>query len=163
MRSNFYIPRKYQMARTHSKKKGKSKSKKPIKKQIPSWVKYKAKEVELLITKYGKEGKTPSQIGILLRDEYGIPDAKMLTNKTVTKVLGEKKLLKSLPEDVIALIRKDLAIRKHLEANKHDQTAKLGLTLTENKINKLARYYKSKQKIEQNWKFDPQKAKIYLG
>ncbi len=151
------------MARTHSKKRGKSKSKKPIKKVIPSWVKYKAKEVELLITKYGKEGKSPSQIGILLRDEYGIPDAKILTNKTVSKILAEKKLLKAIPEDMVALIKKDLAIRKHIEGNKHDQTARIGLTLTENKINKLARYYKSKGKIEKTWKFDPQKAKIYLG
>ncbi|MFH1916960.1 MAG: 30S ribosomal protein S15 [Nanoarchaeota archaeon] len=151
------------MARTHSHKRGKSGSKKPVKRVISSWVKYKAKEIELLITKYGKEGKNPSKIGILLRDEYGIPDTKVITGKTITKILHEKKLIKGIPEDMIALIKRSLAIRKHLEANKHDQTARIGLTLTDNKINKLARYYKRMGTIEKDWKFDPAKAKIYLG
>ena len=151
------------MSRQHSRKHGKSGSKKPVKKVIPSWVKYKPKEVELLIVKYGKEGKQPSQIGMLLRDEYGIPDAKLITSKSITKTLEEKKLLKEIPEALLALIRRSLVIRKHLESNKHDQPAKLGLTLTDNKINRLARYYKKHKQLPMDWKYNPERAKIYLG
>ena len=45
------------MARMHSRKKGKSSSKKPIKKTLPVWLRYKPNEVELLIAKLSKEGK----------------------------------------------------------------------------------------------------------
>lgn len=151
------------MARSHSRVHGKSGSTKPVKKVIPSWVQYKPKEVELLIVKYGKEGKQPSQIGLLLRDEYGIPDAKMITGKSISNVLEEKKLGAELPEQLLALITRSLALRKHLEKNKHDQPAKLGLTLTDNKINRLARYYKKRKVLPSDWKYNPERAKIYLG
>ena len=151
------------MSRHHSGKKGQSGSSKPVKKVIPSWVKYTAKEVEMLVSKYGKEGKEPSQIGILLRDEYGIPDTKLITKKTISHILVEKKLAKEIPEQLLALIRKSLAIRKHLEDNKHDQPAKLGLTLTDSKINRLVKYYKKQKLLAQDWKYVPEKAKIYLG
>ena len=43
------------MARMHSRKRGKAGSKKPMKKVLPLWVRYKAKELELLIVKLAKE------------------------------------------------------------------------------------------------------------
>ena len=81
------------MARMHSRKKGKSASTKPVKKAIPSWSRYKAREVELLVLKLAKEGKTSSQIGIVLRDMYGVVDVKIITKKSITDILREKKLL----------------------------------------------------------------------
>ena len=39
------------MARMHSRKRGKHGSKKPAKKTSPPWIRYKPKEVELLIAK----------------------------------------------------------------------------------------------------------------
>ena len=44
------------MARMHSRKKGKSGSRRPIKKTPQTWVRYKSKEAELLIVKLAKEG-----------------------------------------------------------------------------------------------------------
>jgi small subunit ribosomal protein S15 len=151
------------MARSHSGKKGQSGSKKPIKKVSPAWMKYKAKEVELLVVKYGKEGKTPSQIGLFLRDVYGIPSVKTVTKKSISQILDEKKMGRDVPEDLVALIRRAVMIKKHLEENKHDQPAKLGLRLTENKIMSLAKYYKRIKKIPSDWKYNPETAKIYLG
>ena len=72
------------MARMYSRKKGKSGSKKPLKATLPTWVRYKSKEVELLITRLAKEGATPSHIGLILRDTYGIPNEKIITNKKIT-------------------------------------------------------------------------------
>jgi len=150
------------MARMHSRKKGKSKSTKPINKTVPSWVTHKAKEVEMLVVKVAKEGLSASQIGIKLRDSYGIPDVKIITGKSITKILAKKKLEKEIPEDLMALIRKSVLIRKHLEENKHDEPAKRGLTLTDSKINRLAKYYKRTGKLPANWKFDTKKARLYL-
>src|SRR3989338_2867307 len=130
------------MARMYSRKRGKHGSKKPAKKTAPSWIRYKAKEVELLIAKLAKDGKSSSQIGILLRDTYGIPNVLALCGKSISSILKEKKLLKDVPEDLTALFKKYSEIRKHLEANKHDETAGRGLSLTESKINRLIKYYK---------------------
>ena len=81
------------MARMHSRKKGKSGSKRPVRKTLPSWIRYKPKEIELIVIKLAKEGKTTSEIGAILRDVYGIPDIKKLLKKNITKLLEEKKLL----------------------------------------------------------------------
>ncbi len=150
------------MARMHSRAGGKSGSTKPVKKSTPSWLQYKAKEIELLISKYAKEGKSPSQIGLYLRDEYGIPDVKVVVGKSISKILAEKNLSGDIPEDLLALIRKAMFIRKHLEENHKDQPAKRGLTLTESKIMRLAKYYKRTKRLPADWKYDPKKVRLYI-
>lgn len=141
----------------HSRKKGKHGSKRPAKKTAPSWLLYDAKKAELLIAKLAKDGKTPSQIGILLRDAYGIPSVSALCGKSVTEILKEKKLVQEVPEDLTALFRKYAAVKKHLEANKHDETAARGLLLTESKINRLVKYYKRSGRVPEAWKFDAER------
>ncbi len=150
------------MARMHSRKKGKSGSTRPAVLKKPSWASHSAKEVELLITKYAKEGMSTAKIGLSLRDGYGIPSVKLLTGKTIGQILAQKKLSPDIPEDLMALIRKAVFIKKHLEANHKDQTAKRGLKLTESKINRLAKYYKSAGKLAQEWKYDPERIKLYV-
>ena len=149
------------MARMYSRKKGKSGSKKPFKK-TPLWVRYKPKEVELLIVKLAKEAKTASQIGLTLRDTYGIPDTKKVAGRKITKILEEKKLLPKLPDDLMALIKKDIAVRKHIERNAKDETAKRGLILAESKIKKLVIYYKRTNKLPEEWKYDPKRVRFYI-
>lgn len=145
----------------HSRKRGKHGSKKPAKKTAPSWIRYKAKEVELLIAKLAKDGKSSSQIGILLRDTYGIPNVLALCGKSISSILKEKKLLKEVPEDLTALFKKYSEIRKHMESNKHDETAARGLLLTESKINRLIKYYKRSERIPETWKFDPERTEFF--
>jgi small subunit ribosomal protein S15 len=142
------------MARMHSGKKGKHGSKKPAKKTIPSWTRYKGKEAELLISKLAKEGKTSSQIGVILRDTYGIPDVHILCGKTISSILKEKKQVSEIPEDLTAMFKRFAAIRKHLENNRHDQTAARGLQLAESKINRLVKYYKRTGRMAETWKFN---------
>lgn len=151
------------MARMHSRRKGKAGSKKPAKKQKPTWLRYKDKEIEQIILKLSKEEKTPSQIGVILRDSYGIPDVQVILNKKVSKVLEENKILSSLPEDIVALIKKGISISKHLETNKKDVPARRGLELTESKIHRLSKYYKKIGRIPQDWKYDRSKAKLLIG
>ncbi|MDP3765748.1 MAG: 30S ribosomal protein S15 [Nanoarchaeota archaeon] len=149
------------MARMHSRKRGKHGSKKPAKKAVPSWILYDAKKTELLISKLAKDGKSGSQIGVLLRDAYGIPNISVLCGKSISAILKEKKLGQEVPEDLIALFRKYAAIRKHLEANKHDETAARGLLLTESKIGRLTKYYKRSGRIPEAWKFDTERAGFF--
>ena len=151
------------MARMYSRKRGQSGSTKPSSKKLPSWVSYSAKEVELLIVKLAKEGKTPSQIGVYLRDEYGIPSVKLLCEKSINDILEAKGFQKELPEDIVALLQKVNNIKDHLEGNHKDQPANRGLTLTESKILRLVRYYKRSGRIAKTWNYNPKQIKMYLG
>jgi len=150
------------MARMHSRKKGKSGSKKPLNDKAPNWERYEKKEVELLIVKLAKEGKTSAQIGTILRDSYGIPNAKQITKNSITKTLAENKVSTKLPEDMIALIKREIIILNHLEENKHDQPSKRGAQLTESKIKRLAKYYKKHNRIPQTWRFSRENIKLLL-
>ncbi len=149
------------MAKMHSRGRGNAHSNKPLTTTIPTWIRYKSKEIELLIGKLAKEGKSSSEIGIVLRDSYGVPSVKLLTGKRVQQILAEKKLQKELPEDLFSLIKKSVLVRKHLEANKQDMAAVRGLQLTESKIKRLAKFYKKEKKIQPTWKYDPGSVKIY--
>lgn len=148
------------MARMHSRRKGKSGSKRPEENKKQTWQRYSAKEVESLVVKVAKTDKKPSQIGMILRDSYGIPDVKTITSKKISQILSENKVKQELPENLIYLIKKYIKVAEHFEANKQDMTAKRGLQLTESKINRIVKYYKANKKIPKEWKFDREKAKL---
>ncbi len=149
------------MARMYSRKRGKSGSTRPVEKKQKVWIRYKANEVEMLITKLAKEGNPASKIGLILRDTYGIPNVKLILEKSITKFLEEKNLTGELPEDVLALIQKALKLRKHNEQNHHDMGGKRGLQLTESKIKRLAKYYKRIGKMPETWKYQLDKLSLY--
>ena len=146
----------------HSRDKGKSGSTKPLEKKTYKWVKYKPKEIEQLITKLSKLGKTPSQIGLILRDQYGIPDIKSITKNKLLAILKKNKLNPELPEPLSALIKKEIVLLKHMEKNKHDQPSKRGLNLTESKIRRLTKYYKKKGVLPKDWKYSKEQAKLLV-
>src|SRR3989344_7133310 len=149
------------MAKMHSRARGQSGSKRPAKK-VPSWAPYKEKEVEKLVIKYAKAGKSSSEVGIILRDSYGINSVKALTGKSVSGILKENQLEKKLPEDILSLIKKMIAIRQHQEKNKQDQFAKRGLILTNSKIRRLVKYYKRVGRLPDTWTLDTDRLKMYL-
>ncbi len=150
------------MARMHSRKRGKSGSKKPPRTASPDWVTYSAKEVESLVLKLRKEGHSSAMIGMILRDQYGIPSVKLVTGKKVTKILDENGLLDDIPEDLMALIRKAVNLRKHIELHPKDRHSLRGLQLTESKIRRLVKYYRRTGKLPEKWRYDPEKARLLV-
>ena len=133
------------MARMYSRKRGKSGSTKPTT-EMPGWVTYSEKEVEKLVLKYKKEGKSTSEIGMILRDKYGVPSVKSITKKRITGILKENNLTREIPEDLLNLIQRLVMLKTHLEKNHKDQTAKRGLLLTDSKIRRLIAYYQKSKK-----------------
>ena len=57
-----------------------------------------------------------------------------------------------IPEDLYCLIKKAVAVRKHLERNRKDMDAKFRLILIESRVHRLGRYYKKAGKLAPNWK-----------
>lgn len=149
------------MARIHARKKGKAGSKRPSTRTTPRWVRYKKNEVEELVVKLAKEGKTTSKIGLILRDQFGIPSVKNMTGKTVSQIMKEKKLYPEIPEDLLNLLKQAVNLREHLRKNKKDYTSKRGLELLESKIRRLGKYYDRKG-ILPGWRYEPEQAKLLV-
>ena len=141
------------MATMHGRGKGKSGSKKPESKEKPIWVKYSKEEVEIIIVKLAKQGMQPTKIGLVLRDVYGIPLVKPITKKSISKILKDHNLHAKEPYEISNLIKRASELKKHVEKSKHDKVAKRGLQLTEAKIRRLAKYYKSKGILDEKWKY----------
>jgi len=150
------------MARMHSRKRGKSGSIRPVGRRAPAWMTRSAKEIEHLIVKLAKEGKSAPEIGILLRDNYGVPSVKIVAGKSISDLLKEHNLMPKLPFDMTSLIGKAILLRKHLEENRQDMAALRGLQLTESKIKRLMKYYKKTGKLPQDWKYDPKTASLLV-
>ncbi len=145
------------MARMHSRARGKAASYRPVGRPKPEGG-LSAKEIEKKVVELAKQGKAPSQIGMILRDEHQTPDIKAVTGKRVATILADNDQGLELPEDLLSLIKKAVMIRKHLEDNKQDKPARRGLTLTESKIMRLTKYYKSAGHIQADWHYNPKQA-----
>jgi small subunit ribosomal protein S15 len=148
------------MARMYSRKKGKSGSTRPVKSML-DWVEYSPRDIETLIVNLAKKGETPSKIGVILRDQYGIPLVKLTNKKSITKILEEKGI-KTMPEDLMNLMKRAVNLEKHNSANPKDMSSKRGMQLIESKIRRLAKYYKRKGKLPKDWKYDLEKAKLMV-
>jgi len=59
-----------------------------------------------------------------------------------------------LPEDLYHLIKKAVAVRKHLEKFRKDKDAKFRLILIESRIHRLSRYYRRTKQLPPNWKYE---------
>ena len=150
------------MARMHTRRKGKSGSKKPPAKVPPSWVTAKPEDVERLVVELAKKGYSPSMIGLVLRDQYGIPDVKAITGKKVVQILKEHGLAPKIPEDLQNLIRKALRIRRHLETHRKDMHNKVALLRVESKIRRLVKYYKREGVLPPDWRYSPEEAAVLV-
>ena len=139
----------------HTHKRGRSGSTRPATKRPPAWCKYQPEEVEALVIKLAREGHPPSMIGIILRDQYGIPLVRSITGKKVTRILREAGLAPKIPEDLDVLIKKATRLRRHLERHGKDYANKRALRIIESKIHRLSRYYARRGLLPPDWKYKP--------
>lgn len=107
-----------------------------------------------MILRAAKRGQLPSQIGTLLRDTQGVPLVHGVTGSKILRVLRARGLAPEVPEDLYFLIKKAVAIRKHLDRNRTDVDAKFRLILVESRVHRLSRYYRRAKKIPASWKYD---------
>ena len=150
------------MARMHARKKGKSSSSRPFRAEAPEWSALKQKEVERLIIKLADDGLSSSQIGMKLRDQFGIPSVKLVTKKSVLRILADNKRDPKLPEDIRNLMKKAVNIGEHLGENPKDIHNKRALGLTEAKIRRLMKYYKKKGTLPSDWVYNLKSAKLLV-
>jgi small subunit ribosomal protein S15 len=107
----------------------------------PTWVKMKEPELKSIIADLATKN-APSKIGIILRDQYGIPTTKVFGKKlkVYLKELGIEK-----NEDLENAQKKVNSLEEHLKKNKTDKKAKHRLQKAQSGLN-ITRKYFSKRK-----------------
>jgi len=93
----------------------------------PEWVQMKPAELEKLVIELAKKGETPARIGLILRDQHGVPKAKLL-GKRISEIIKEAKVdIKGEEQAVKAKISN---LESHSAKHKHDYSAKRSLSKT---------------------------------
>ena len=150
------------MARMHARRKGRSGSSPQTRKENPKWS-LKSKDVEKLVLELSASGHSSSEIGIILRDLHGVPSVKLATGSSISKILSSNDISSQLPEDLTNLMRKAVRLGEHLKLNKNDVHNTRSLNLTEAKILRLVKYYRSKNVLSEDWKYSLADAKLLVG
>ncbi len=152
------------MARMHTGKHGKSKSKKPIVAigELPKGMKLTKEEVEKLILDYSKQGVSQALIGQRLKDSDGVPYIRQVLGKRLGDFLKEKGAAPDFPPDLLSLMARSLRLRRHLEKNRQDVHNRIRLMRVESKIWRLTKYYKSRNMLSKDWRYEPEKAALII-
>jgi small subunit ribosomal protein S15 len=131
--------------------------------KAPEWSDVSKEELEKTIMKLHDTGMSPSRIGLTLRDQYGVPNVKLVIGNSITGFLRDNNALAEIPEDLTNLMRKALHVRKHIKANKKDVHNKRALQLTENKIRRMVKYYHDSGRMAPDWTYSPETAEILIS
>jgi small subunit ribosomal protein S15 len=108
----------------------------------PVWVKLKEPELIKIIAELA-EKNSPSKIGLILRDQYGIPTTKIF-GKKLKKYLTELGIEKN--EDLENAEKKVEKIKEHFKKNKTDKIAKHKMQKAQSRLNITRRYFKVSSK-----------------
>ncbi|NYT02028.1 MAG: 30S ribosomal protein S15 [Methanosarcinales archaeon] len=150
------------MARMHSRKKGSSRSRPPAGENVPAWCDISKEELEKVIVRLHDNGLAPAMIGLTLRDQYGVPNAKLILGQSITHFLQGKVTMSEVPEDLSHLMSKALKIRRHLKSNSKDVHNNRALQLTEAKVRRLVRYYRDSRRLPGDWTYKPETAEMLI-
>jgi small subunit ribosomal protein S15 len=148
------------MARIHAHTRGKSHTTRPASPTPPSWIDMTSDDVSSLVISLSKEGLSPSEIGLNLRDYHSIPLVKHVTGKSITQLLSEGDLKKELPEDLERLVEKAIGLQRHIRNHNTDHRNVRSLELIEAKIHRISKYYKRTGRLPRDWKYSAMIAQL---
>ncbi len=150
------------MAKLHSRKKGKSSSRRSRSSVSAKHVQMPKEQIEELILKMVKEGVPEAKIGLILRDKHAIPSVKSVLGTSLSLFLKKKEALPEYPDDLLNLIKKAVRVRNHLKISKKDVHNKVKLLHIESKIHRLVKYYTNSGRLSSDWRYNPEKAALLV-
>jgi ribosomal protein S15P/S13E len=111
----------------------------------PVWLKYTSDEVKQIVLKLVEKDPemTAEKIGLVLRDNYGIPKVSLFDLK-ISKILKEAGKYKS--PDLANLEKKNKKLENHIIKNHGDKKTKRSLIITKAKLKILKDYFKKSEK-----------------
>lgn len=153
------------MARMHTRRRGSSDSDKPAADDPPEWSDVDPETIEQHVVDLAEQGHSPSEIGVLLRDEgvtgTPIPDVKLATGKKLTEILDDHGADPEFPEDLRNLMERAARLDEHLRKNPTDYQNKRALQNTEAKIRRLVDYYRGDE-LDETFSYSVADAKDLL-
>ena len=108
----------------------------------PVWLKYNAEEIEKIILKLADKDMSSEKIGLVLRDQYGIPKVKIY-NLKIGKILKDNNIF-SEPSQKNLKVKVEKIIN-HYKKNKQDKNAERSLIITKAKLKKINDYLEKKK------------------
>ena len=93
------------------------------------------KEFEKIVLDLAKKGMTTEKIGLVLKKEHGIKKAKKEFGVRISSILKKNDLYKSANK--INVTNKITTLKKHINKNIHDYSAKKALIMHESRIRKI--------------------------
>jgi small subunit ribosomal protein S15 len=141
------------MSRIHSGRKGRAGSHRPYPLVKPEWVTTSSEEVVEQAVALSKSGQSAALVGLTLRDQHGIPSSRAVTGKRLAVVLSEKGIRPEIPDDLQALLKRVVHLQRHLTTHPKDLSNRRGLALMESRIRRLARYYRQRRRLPENWRY----------
>ncbi len=151
------------MARMHTRRKGQAGSKKPLRTEPPKWSNTNKEEIENTIQQLASQGKSSSEMGMTLRDRFGVPDVTLVTGKKIGAIMKEKNVAPKVPEDIYNLIVKVLELKKHLDKNPKDFHNKRSFNNMVSKIRRLEKYYRREGVLPAEWKYSLERAEMLIS
>ena len=100
-------------------------------------------EVEAIVEKLAKEGITTEKIGLILRDQYGIPTAKIFGKKLSAMLKGKPGYKDATFENAQKKFKR---IKVHLEKHHGDKKSRRALEIRTARVRKLKKYVEKKEK-----------------
>lgn len=150
------------MSRVHSKSRGSSRSRAPPREEAPEWQPIEKAEIKDVIVRLAREGRTGAYIGLVLRDQFGVPNVRLATGQTMTQILQEANVAPQIPEDLQNLMRRAVHLQGHLATHRRDLHNARGLTLIEARIRRLADYYRRMGKLPADWRYTAETAQLVV-
>ena len=108
----------------------------------PAWLKMSEKDLKRVIAELAKKYEQPAQIGLVLRDQYGVPSTKVFGKKLAEYL--EEVGVKAKGVEYRNAQKKVEMIKKHLEKNVTDRRTKHKLQKAQSRVNVLKRYFAKK-------------------
>ncbi len=107
----------------------------------PVWLKMTEEEMKKLILELSERNQ-PAQIGLILRDQYGVPTTKVFGKKlsAYLKEAGKNEFF-----EVKNIERKVDKIKEHMKNNGQDKKAKHKFQKANSKLNALRKYAKTRK------------------
>jgi small subunit ribosomal protein S15 len=121
-----------------------------------------AHEIERTVVELANKGKTAAEIGMHLRDDFGVLNVRKSVGKKIEQIMASHKVLSEMPQDLLNLIKHSVALQKHMKENTKDMTAKRGYQLTVSKIRRLVKYYHTQGKLIKGWRYSPEQAELLV-
>jgi small subunit ribosomal protein S15 len=150
------------IARLHSGKKGKSGTKRPKTRIVPEWSELKKAEIQEIAIRLAKERIPPAKIGLILRDEYAVPEPRAVFGMGLSEFLRSEGALPELPEDLLNLMKKIVRMQEHLKRVKKDTANKVKMSHVESKIARLVKHYTKEGMLPAGWKYDREKVALLV-